>query len=109
MGDSREIKSLERQLHNRREALSLIKERKSAFVLDVDIPIGLIKEERDAEEEITILEERITFLRQNPRPDPDNTPPNDNQPMRIYAALGVVIVILVGFLIIFFFLFVAIP
>jgi hypothetical protein len=53
-GETRE--ALERQLATARENLSLIRERKSDYVLDTDIPLDLIKNERALEAEIAALE-----------------------------------------------------
>ncbi len=58
-----EIRSLEHQLANKREHLLLIQERKSQYVLDTDVPLEIIKEERETQAEIADLEARLAALR----------------------------------------------
>lgn len=54
-----ELESLRRQLTEARENLRLIQERKSAFVMDTDVPLDLIKQERRTRKRIEELEQRI--------------------------------------------------
>jgi hypothetical protein len=54
-----ELESLHRQLTEARENLCLIQERKSAFVMDTDVPLNLIKQERRTIKRIEELERRI--------------------------------------------------
>jgi tetratricopeptide (TPR) repeat protein len=58
------IQSLRRQLAEAEENLRLILERKAEYVLDVDVPLQLIKNERRLEVEITGLRERLIELAQ---------------------------------------------
>jgi len=57
--DQDELESLRRQLTEARENLRLIQERKSAFVMDTDVPLDLIKQERRTRKRIEELERRI--------------------------------------------------
>ena len=54
-----ELASLRRQLAEARENLRLIQERKSEFVMGTDIPLQLVKEERQLLERIEELEQRV--------------------------------------------------
>ena len=54
-----ELASLRRQLAEARENLRLIQERKSEYVLGTDIPLQLVKEERQLLERIEELEQRV--------------------------------------------------
>jgi formylglycine-generating enzyme required for sulfatase activity len=56
---SDDIQSLRRQLAELKENLRLIQEQKSKFVLETDIPLQLIKEERRLEVQIADLRERL--------------------------------------------------
>jgi len=51
--------SFRRQLEEARENLRLIEERKTQFVLEVDVPLQLIKEERRLRERIAALEREL--------------------------------------------------
>ena len=57
-----ELLSLQRQLDEARTNLRLIRERKAEFVLSIDIPLQLVKEERDLSNRIAELEQQITTL-----------------------------------------------
>ena len=59
MSSNTEIESLNRQLQNLRDNLRLIDERMSEYVLRTEIPLQLIKEKREAEEQIAALEGQI--------------------------------------------------
>ncbi len=50
-----EIESIENQIRNTEENLRLIEERKSQFVMDTNIPMELIKDERDKRNRLTYL------------------------------------------------------
>jgi hypothetical protein len=52
--------SVQRQLDSARENLRLIEERKAEYVLEVDIPMQLIKEERKLKERIAELEQKLS-------------------------------------------------
>ena len=54
-----ERESLQRQLRSARENLRLIEERKSDYVLEVDVPLQIIKEERRLKDRITELEKKL--------------------------------------------------
>jgi len=54
-----DLASLRRQLAEDRENLRLIQERKSEFVMGTDIPLQLVKEERQLLERIEELEQRV--------------------------------------------------
>ncbi len=54
-----ELLSLQRQLDEVRANLRLIRERKAEFVLSTDIPLQLVKEERDLSNRIAELEQQI--------------------------------------------------
>jgi hypothetical protein len=56
---SEERESLERQLQSARENLRLIEERKSDYVLETDVPLQLIKEERRLKERIAEWERKL--------------------------------------------------
>ena len=51
--------SLERQLQSARENLRLIEDRKAEYVLEVDVPLQLIKEERRLRDKIAELETKL--------------------------------------------------
>ena len=55
----REVTSLRRQLDEARENLRLIEERKSQFVLEVEVPLQLVKEERSLRQRIAELENEL--------------------------------------------------
>ena len=59
-----ELTSLRRQLAESRENLRLIEERKSQYVMVTDIPLQLVKDERQLLERIEELERRIQGLEQ---------------------------------------------
>ena len=52
--------SLERQLQSARENLRLIGDRKAEYVLEVDVPLQLIKEERRLRERVAELEQKLS-------------------------------------------------
>ena len=58
-GTGSELASLRRQLAEARENLRLIQERKSEFVMGTDIPLQLVKEERQLLERIEELEQLV--------------------------------------------------
>lgn len=58
----REMVSLRHQLMEAREHLNLIRERKSQYVIEVDIPSQLIKHERRLGQQIANLEARLAAL-----------------------------------------------
>ncbi|MDY7078872.1 MAG: hypothetical protein SXV54_18315 [Chloroflexota bacterium] len=58
-----EIETLQHQLSEARENLTLIQERMSEYVLSVNIPLQLVKEKRRMESRIRWLERRIIELR----------------------------------------------
>lgn len=58
-----ELASLERQLKNKRDNLLLLQERMSRYALDTDIPLELVREEREHQTEIASLEARIAQLK----------------------------------------------
>jgi len=62
-----ELASLRRQLAEARENLRLIQERKSEFVMGTDIPLDLIKRERQLVERIAELEQRVERLERVPQ------------------------------------------
>jgi hypothetical protein len=55
-----EIASLQRQLQEMRENLRLIEERKAEYVLGVEVPLQLIKEERRLKDRIAELEQQLS-------------------------------------------------
>ncbi len=57
-----EIESLRRQLAEEEENLLLIEEQKSKFVLETDVPLHLIKEEREKRNKIAALRTRLAEL-----------------------------------------------
>jgi len=71
-GTGSDLASLRRQLAEARENLRLIQERKSEYVLGTDIPLQLVKEERQLLERIQELEQRVerseATSEQSPRP-----------------------------------------
>lgn len=58
----RELASLRRRLEEARENLALIRERKSQYVMETDVPLDLIKRERRLEQQIADLEARVAQL-----------------------------------------------
>ena len=56
---AREKTSLQRQLAEARENLRLIEDRKAEYVLEVDVPLQLIKEERRWRDRIAELEAKL--------------------------------------------------
>ncbi len=56
---SQEQESLRRQLAEARANLRLIEERKDEYVMGVEVPLQLIKEERRLQEKIAELEQRL--------------------------------------------------
>jgi hypothetical protein len=56
---SEEAASLQRQLREARENLRLIEDRKAEYVLEVDVPLQLIKEERRLRDKIAELEAKL--------------------------------------------------
>lgn len=72
--DARELESQRRQLAEMLESLRLIEERKAEYVLGVEVPLQLVKEERKLRERIAGLEERIRRLEEAVRKT-GNTPP----------------------------------
>jgi len=74
----REIASLRTQLEAARDNLLLIRERKSQYVAETDIPLGLIKSERQLEEQITDLEAELSVLESpSPTEEPGDVVPAD--------------------------------
>jgi restriction endonuclease Mrr len=69
----REAASLRRQLEEARENLRLIEERKSQYVLEVEVPLQLIKEERRLTNRIAELEREVDVLEAAPPPLPATT------------------------------------
>ena len=67
MPDIDDLPSLQRQLGNKQETLLLIQERKSEYALSTDVPLDLIREERDVQEEIAALEAKIKVQEQRRR------------------------------------------
>ena len=66
-GSGSELASLRRQLAEARENLRLIQERKSQYVMETDIPLDLIKRERQLVERIAELEQRVERLERVPQ------------------------------------------
>ena len=66
-GSGSELASLRRQLAEARENLRLIQERKSQYVMETDIPLDLIKRERQLVERIAELEQRVGRLERVPQ------------------------------------------
>jgi len=62
-----ELASLRRQLAEARENLRLIQERTSQYVMETDIPLDLIKRERQLVERIAELEQRVEGLERVPQ------------------------------------------
>jgi hypothetical protein len=56
---AQEKTSLQRQLAEARENLRLIEDRKAEYVLDVDVPLQLVKEERRLRDKIAELEGKL--------------------------------------------------
>jgi hypothetical protein len=69
----REVASLRAQLEQARENLRLIEERKSQYVLEVDVPLQLTKEERRLRERIGELERELNGLETRRPPLPATT------------------------------------
>jgi hypothetical protein len=63
----REIESLHTQLNQARENLLLVRERKSQYVMDTDVPLDLIKRERALEHQIAELEIQLSGLENSTR------------------------------------------
>ena len=63
----REIESLRTQLDQARENLLLVRERKSQYVMDTDVPLDLIKRERALERQIAELEVQLSGLENSTR------------------------------------------
>jgi outer membrane protein assembly factor BamB len=59
----REMASLSRRLAECRDNLLLVRERQDQFVMEVDIPLDLVKQERKLEQQITDLEIRWARLK----------------------------------------------
>ncbi len=57
-----ERESLERQLQSARENLRLIEERKAEYVLGVDVPLQIVKEERRLKERLAELEKSLGLM-----------------------------------------------
>ncbi len=57
-----EVESLRRQLAEEEGNLRLIEEQKSKYVLETDVPLGLIKEERAKREKIASMRARLSQL-----------------------------------------------
>jgi len=66
MVDEAEIVSLRRQLAEVRDSLRLIRERKSQYVMETDIPLQVIKEERRLLGRIKELERCLQATQQRP-------------------------------------------
>jgi nucleotide-binding universal stress UspA family protein len=64
-----DLTSLRRQLAEARENLHLIQERKDQYVLGVDVPLQLVKEERRWLDRIAELEQRLSAYEDQPRSD----------------------------------------
>lgn len=58
----RERTSLRTQLEAARENLLLIRERKSQYVMETNVPLDLIKRERQLEQQIADLEAQLSAL-----------------------------------------------
>ena len=63
-GSQVELPLLRRQLAEAEENLGLIEERKAQFVLETDVPLQLVKEERRLTERIKEIEARIELASQ---------------------------------------------
>ncbi len=61
-----EAASLQRQLREARENLRLIEDRRAEYVLEVDVPLQLIKEERRLRTRIADLEAQLSLAGQQP-------------------------------------------
>ena len=59
---SEDLNSLRRQIAEARLNLKLIEERKAQYVLEIDIPLQLVKEERRRRDQIAELERRLAGL-----------------------------------------------
>ena len=59
---AREMTSLRIQLEAARENLRLIRERKSQYVMETDVPLDLVKRERQLEQQVADMEDRLTAL-----------------------------------------------
>lgn len=57
--DPAELATLKRRLASARSNLALIEERKAEYVLEVDVPLQLVREERSLRERIADLERQI--------------------------------------------------
>jgi hypothetical protein len=71
-----ETESLKHRLATLEENLRLIRERKSEFVQQTDVPLQLVKEERRLEQEIETLRERLAQL-----PSPGPPPLEEERPV----------------------------
>ena len=80
MPDIDDLPSLQRQLGNKQETLLLIQERKSEYALSTDVPLDLIREERDVQEEIAALEAKIKVQEQRRRAPPVAPAPPPRRP-----------------------------
>jgi tetratricopeptide (TPR) repeat protein len=69
----RELASLRRQLEEAEKNLRLIEERKTQYVLEVDVPLQLIKEERSLRERVGELERELNGLETRRPPLPATT------------------------------------
>jgi len=58
-----EVESLHRQLAEAKENLRLIEERKAQYVMNVDIPLQLLKEEQAQRKKVTDLQAKVTSSR----------------------------------------------
>jgi hypothetical protein len=57
-----DLDALHRQLDKERKNLLLIEERKADFIMDTDVPLELVRQERQTQERIEKLERRIAEL-----------------------------------------------
>jgi hypothetical protein len=75
IGSQKDLSSLQRQLDEAGENLRLIQERKAEYVLGIDIPLQLKKEERRLLSIIAKLEQQIGQMERRPKPSPATETP----------------------------------
>jgi len=80
-----ELASLRHQLAEARKNLRLIQERKSEYVLGTDIPLQLVKEERELPDNIEVLEQRVKRLERVPHGHRWRNPKDGKEMVRVPA------------------------
>ncbi len=90
-GLSRELASLQQQLEEEKKNLRQIRERKSKYVLEIDVPLQLEKEEKEKQERIAKLEADISTLNEGSS-SPPLTPSSSLKWLIIFGGILVALV-----------------